>query len=73
MVSPGVVVITPDWRPGDVGSSPCQGIQPIFSEEYVKREKRKKMPIYLYVCSLSLPHLCFSFEIRIKLKHFITS
>ena len=41
MVSPGgVVVITPDWRPGDVGSSPSRGIQPIFSEEYVEREKR---------------------------------
>ena len=35
------MVITPDQRPGDVGSSPSRGIQPIFSEEYVEREKRK--------------------------------
>ena len=62
MVSPGgVVVITPNWRPGDVGSCPGRGIQPIFSEEYVEKEKEKKMPTYLYVCSLSLPHLCFLF------------
>ena len=26
-----------------------------------EKEKRKKIPIYLYVCYLSLPHLCFSF------------
>ena len=32
-----------------MGSSPSRGIQPIFCEEYVEREKRKKMPIYLYV------------------------
>ena len=30
-----------------VGSSPSRGIQPIFSEEYVERGK-KKMPIHLY-------------------------
>ena len=48
-----------------MGSSPSRGIQSIFSEEYVEREKRKKMPRYLYVRSLSLPHLYFSFIIYI--------
>ena len=44
-----------------MGSSPSRGIQPIFLEEYVEREKEKKMPIYLYVRFLSLPYLCFFF------------
>ena len=48
--SGGVVVITPDQRPGDVGSSPSRGIQPIFSEEYVKREKRKT-DTNTFICS----------------------
>ena len=49
MVSPGgVVVITPDWRPGDVASSPSQGIQPIFSEEYI--EKKKDAHIHMLLC-----------------------
>ena len=56
MVSPGgVVVITPDKRHGDVGGA----FNHFFSEEYVEREKRKKIPnTYIYVpfhC-----HICVS-------------
>ena len=51
-----------ELSPGDVGSSRSRGIQPIFSEEYVEREKKEKqIPTHSYVRSLSLPHLCFFF------------
>ena len=39
------------WNVGillNVGSSPGRGIQPIFSEEYVEREKEKRCP-YIYM------------------------
>ena len=61
MMSPGgVVVITPDLRPGDVGSSPGRGIQPIFSEEYVEREKEKKRCPYTYMHVPFHCHICVS-------------
>ena len=58
IVSPGgVVVITPDLRPGDVGSSPIRGIHPIFSEEYV--ESIKRCP-YTYMFDSFHCHICVS-------------
>ena len=37
-----------------VGSSPSRGIQPIFSEEYVERGKKKRCP-YTYISIYYLP------------------
>ena len=48
MVSPGgVVVITPDKRPETWVRVPFGGIQPLFSEEYVERNKDAQILICL--------------------------
>ena len=44
-----------------MGSSPSRGNEPIFSEEYVEREKRKTDTNTFIFRSLSLSHLCFFF------------
>ena len=63
MVSPGgVVVITPDSRPGDVGSSPCRD-----PKEYVEREKEKRCSYtYMYVPFHCHINLCFSSDFSVK-------
>ena len=51
-------------RPGDVGSSPIWGIQPIFLEEYVERGK-KSCP-YTYMFNSFHRHINFVFLLLYK-------
>ena len=51
-------------RPGDVGSNPIRGIQPIFLEEYVERGK-KSCP-YTYMFNSFHCHINFVFLLLYK-------